>query len=148
MKNKEFNLYIDGKPVEVSETVYREYQCGERRERYYAQDLKVERIVVDQQERTVTVIPSREDSFERLLAADKQFAAPGESPEEQTVRSVLLESAMEALTDEDRRLIRELYYLDKTEREVSAALHIAKTTLRRKRERILEKLRGLLKENF
>ena len=76
-KNREeranYYLYIDGQAVPVSEQVYRVYQHYERKEEYFSYDLKTEKFQKD----TATFLPSREDSYERLLAKDKQFATSG-----------------------------------------------------------------------
>ena len=87
-KNREestnYYLYIDGQAVPVSEQVYRVYQHYERKEEYFSYDLKVEKF----QKETASFLPSREDSYERLLAKDKQFATSGQPVEEQAVSSV------------------------------------------------------------
>lgn len=145
---KEFYLYIEGKRVKVNEKVYREYHRSKREERYFTKDLKRERMSVDQENKTVRIIPSREDSYERLLDLDKQFAMPGEMMEDKVVREILLEKALESLTSGEQELIWELFYLEKTERQVSEALHMAKTTLHRQRDQILDKLRRLLDDNL
>ena len=147
MNRKEFYLYIEGTRVKVSEEVYREYYKGERKERYFMKDLKERRVLIDPQSGEVTIIPGREDSYERLMETHRQFASYG-NVEEQTVQSLLLEQALSKLTAKERELIEEIYFLEKTERQVSEALHIAKTTLRRRHREILSKLREFLeKEN-
>lgn len=75
MKKKDFYLYIEGKRVKVSEEVYREYYKGERKERYFMRDLKTERVMIDPQSGEVTIIPGREDSYERLMESRSQFAS-------------------------------------------------------------------------
>lgn len=65
-----YYLYINGQAVPVSEQVYRVYQHYERKEEYFSYDLKTEKFQKD----TATFLPSREDSFERLLETDRQFA--------------------------------------------------------------------------
>ena len=143
MKRNEFYLYIEGKRVKVSEEVYREYYKGERKERYFMKDLKARRVMIDPQSGEVTIIPGREDSYERLMESRSQFASYA-NMEEQTVQSLLLEQALGNLTDKERNLIEEIYFLEKTERQVSEALHIAKTTLRRRHREALGKLREFL----
>ena len=147
MSEKGFYLYIDGKPVEVSEAVYLEYYRGERKERYFMEDLKTERFLVDVELQTVTVIPSREDSYERLLEADKQFAANEESTVDTAIKELLLErleEALHTLSDEEMALIHELFYLNRTEREVSKLFHIAVSTLHQRKQTVLRKLAKLL----
>ena len=145
---KEFYLYIEGKPVKVNEEVYRAYHRSKREERYLTKDLKRGKVSVDQENGTVRFIPGREDSYERLLDMDRQFAIPGEMMEDKVVREILLEKALESLTSGEQELIWELFYLEKTERQVSEALHMAKTTLHRQRDQILDKLRRLLDDNL
>lgn len=151
MSEKGFYLYIDGKPVEVSEAVYLEYYRGERKERYFMEDLKTERFLVDVESQTVTVIPSREDSYERLLEADKQFAANEESTVDTAIKELLLErleEALHTLSSEEMALIYELFYLNRTEREVSEHFQIASSTLHDRKQAVLRKLWNLLERFF
>ena len=147
MSEKGFYLYIDGKPVEVSEEVYREYCRGERKERYFMEDLKAEHFIVDAEAQTVTVIPSREDSYERLVEAGKQFGGNCEPMEDSVTRSILLETVIHTLSPEEQKVIRELYYLDKTERDLCALFHVSQNTIHYRKMRALKKLRELLEKN-
>lgn len=146
MKNKEFYISIEGKPVKVTEEVYHEYYHGLRKERYMMEDLKKGRTVISPDTGDVVFIPGREDSLERLQETGRVFPLPGEPMEEQVVRSALLERAVGSLAPEEQALVRELYYLGRTEREAASALHMAKTTFRRRHEQVLLKLRKLLGE--
>lgn len=144
MAEKKYFLYIEGKRVEVTEDVYREYYQGERRERYFMQDLKHGQTVIDPETKKSRYVPGREESLERLMESGVQFAEAGEGMEEQTVTSLLLECAMELLTPVERELVEELYFLERTEREAGKRLGLAKTTLRRRHREVLDKLRNLL----
>ena len=146
-EQEKYYLYIDGQAVPVSEQVFREYDHYERKEEYFTYDLKAEGFTSDQEAQTATFIPSREDSYERLLAAKTQFPSVGPSVEEQAIARLDMKALVRNLTEEERGIIRELYYLDKSEREACAALHLAKTTFRRRKKALLEKLRNLLNEN-
>lgn len=144
MTEKDFYLYIDGQSVKVNEEVYREYKRAEDKERYFMRRLKKGRFVVDTEGQTVDYIPSREASYEQLLEADWNFPAPGEAMDEIMVKIQLLETlekALHSLTAEERELIREIFYLEKTEREVSAAYHLTQTAIHKRKKRILEKLK-------
>lgn len=93
------------------------------------------------------VIPSREDSYERLLEAEKQFAEEAEDVEDVAVRAVMLEKLNEALhtlTDEETAIIHALFYKEISEVELAKKLGIARTTLQSRKYKILEKLRKLL----
>ena len=143
-KNQEersnYYLYINGQAVPVSEQVYRAYQHYERKEEYFSYDLKTEKF----QKETATFLPSREDSFERLLEQDKQFAASGVSVEEQAVSSVWLEELLQCLSADERVILHKLYFEDKSERNVSIELGISKTALHHRKVKLLQKLKKLL----
>lgn len=141
MAEKEYFLYIEGKKVEVTEEVYREYYRGERRERYFMEDLKHGRTVTDLETKENRYVPGREDSLERLMESGVQFAETGEGMEEQMVTSLLLECAMELLTPVERELVEEPNFLESTEREAGKRLGLVKTTLRRRE--VLDKLRNI-----
>ena len=143
-KNQEeranYYLYIDGQAVPVSEQVYRAYQHYERKEEYFSYDLKTEKF----QKETATFLPSREDSYERLLEKDRQFAASGVSVEEQAVSSVWLEELLQCLSADERVILHKLYFEDKSERNVSIELGISKTALHHRKVKLLQKLKKLL----
>lgn len=147
-KNDKRVIEIDGRKIEVSEEVYMEYHRGQRKERYIMKDLKRGQIMIDGEK--ITVKPGREDSVERLIETHPQyFIEESEGPEELLEKKELLEclaEALHSLSDEEWQLIQELYYLDRTEREVSAALSLAKTSLHRRKKAILSKLRKILEE--
>lgn len=147
-KQKKFYLYIDGQAVPVSEQVFQTYHHYGRKEEYFTYDLKTEKFSCDQEAQTATFTPSREDSYERLLETNHQFAADGPSPEEEAISSLWLEDLMRSLSPEEQGIIHQFYVLDKSERDACAALRLAQTTFRRRRDALLEKLRKLLKENF
>ena len=146
-KQKKY-LYINGKAVAVSEQVFRTSRHHGRKEEYFIYDLKTEKFSCDQETQTVRFTPSREDSYERLLAANHQFAAAGPSPEEEAISNLWLEDLMRGLSPEEQDIITQIYVLDRTEEEACAALHWARATLQRRKKALLKKLRNLLKENF
>ena len=57
----------------------------------------------------------------------------------------MLLKALETLTADERFLIDEIYFQEKTEREVSAKLNIPKTNVHRLKEKILKKLKKKIK---
>lgn len=146
--NKQFYLPVDGHNVPVSKKVHDEWRKFERKERYFSVDLKTESFSYDPKKRTATFIPAREDSYERLLEEGEQFGNPDEElPEDVVVKADLLERlilALDALSPSERRLIEEFFYLEMTEREISAKLGIAPSTLRDRKNKILRKLRNVV----
>ena len=148
-EEKKFYLHIGGKNVEVSEEIYRIYKSSEEKERYFMKRLKKGRFVTDPEGRGSVYIPGREKSFEKLLDEEWELADPGEGIEDRVVKAFLLEeleAALATLSGEERMLVEELFYLEKTEREVCDALHMAKTTLNRRKQAILKKLRERMQE--
>lgn len=67
MDQKDFYLYIDGKPVKVTEEVYHAYYHAEDKERYFMGKLKKGRTVVDPITKQEHFVPGREQSYEHLL---------------------------------------------------------------------------------
>ena len=55
-------IWVRGRYVEVTDEVYTAYMQGDRKMRYFENDLKTERFVLGEEEQVVQVIPSREDS--------------------------------------------------------------------------------------
>lgn len=146
-KNQQRYIYIEGQAIPVSEDVYRVCKHYERKEEYFTYDLKTEKFSCDQEAQTATFTPSREDSYERLLEANQQFASAGLSPEEEATASIWLEDLMRGLSPEERDIITQLYILDKSERQACAALNLALSTFHHRKKALLEKLRNLLSEN-
>lgn len=67
---------------------------SDRKMKYQQYDLKVERYWFDSTEQTVTYVPSREDSYNRLLDGNRQFADDSESVEDAAVKAVLIEKLL------------------------------------------------------
>ena len=132
-------IWIRGQYVEVTDEVYRTYVQGDRKMRYFENDLKTERFVLGKEGQVVQIIPSREDSLDRLVDENAQQF----SDEQESVESVVLHklevdrlhTALSLLTPEERALIQALFFEEKTERQynkhvdgrqlVNAALGVA-----------------------
>ena len=81
-------IWIRGQFVEVTDEVYRAYMQGDRIIRYFENDLKTERFVLGKEGQVVQIIPSREDSLDRLVDENAQQF----SDEQESVESVVLTS--------------------------------------------------------
>lgn len=145
---KQRYLCIDGQAVPVTEEVYRAYWHYTAKEDYFTRQLKTERFSADQDTQTATFTPSREDSYERLLEQDRQFACESKPVEEQAVSSLWMEELFSTLSKEEQQIIYQLYFLEKSEREVCAAMNLVLSTFQRRKRVLLEKLRKNLEENF
>lgn len=146
-EGEKYYIALDGQTLEVSRELYKAYYKGRRKERYFTQDLKQERTRVDKKTGQITVIPSREDSYERLLEAEKQFAEDVENIEDAAIRAVMLEkltAALHTLADEEKAIIHALFYQEVSEVELAKRMGIPRTTLRSRKDKILVKLKELL----
>ena len=74
--SKQRYLYVEGEKIPVSEEVYEVYYHFSRKERYFSEDLKREKLLYNSEQKIAVLLPSCEDSYERLLEQDKQFPAP------------------------------------------------------------------------
>lgn len=146
-EREKYYIGLNGQTFEVSRELYEAYYKGQRKEKYFTHDLKQEHIKVDKKTGEVTIIPSREDSYERLLETEKQFAEEAESVEDAAVRAVMLaklKEALHTLSDEEAGIIYALFYQEISEVELAGKLGVARTTLQSRKYKILEKLRKRL----
>ena len=140
-------IWVRGQYVEVTDEVYMAYTQGDRKMRYFENDLKTERFVLGKEGQVVRVIPSREDSLDRLMDENAhQF--PHEESVENTVLHKLevdkLHTALAMLTPEERALIQALFFEEKTERHVEESLGLYRNAVHVRKIMILNKLKKLL----
>ncbi len=117
---------------------------------YQEYDLKAEQTIVDAKNHRVTVLSSREDSYERLVDMSIQFAEESLSTEEQVFQRMELEQlhrALSSLSDEERYLIQKIFFNERTERDLAEELGCSQNAVNKRKQRILDKLRRFL-QNF
>lgn len=151
MSEKIFYIKVGGRKIAVSEEVYLEYRRSLDREKYFMKDLKQGRVIVDQENMTVTYIPGREISYESLLEADWDFPSADRPADDMLIMAQLmekLEEALHILSDEEMELIQELFYLERTEREAAKLFRVSQNTVHYRKNKVLEKLKGALKKFF
>lgn len=141
---------IHGQYVEVTDEVYRAYMQGDRKMRYFENDLKTERFVLGKEGQVVQIIPSREDSLDRLVDENaRQF-----SDERENVESVVLyelevdrlHAALSLLAPEERALIQALFFEEKTERQYADELGVYRNAVHVRKMKALKKLKSLLED--
>lgn len=144
-KQKKWYITVGAERIEVTEEVYHAYWHYTEKEKYFMGKLKQGKFVSNPEDETAGFTPSREDSLERLSECGFQFPDTSTpTPDDEVVKGELfdlLDRAIEKLTDDEFQLIQELFYFEKTEREVCRTLHYAKSSLHRKKEQILKKLK-------
>ena len=149
MTDNKRKLWINGQFVEVTDEVYQVYMKGDRKMRYFETDLKIERMILSEEGEVKRIIPSREDSLNRLSDDNaRQFADTSESVEDIVLRRVAeedLHQALRKLNDEEYALIRAMFYDGLTERAYARILGVSQAAVHKKKMRILNKLKNFLK---
>ena len=134
---------------EASKEVIELLKETERKMQYQEYDLKAERTIIDQEAQQIRIIPSREDSYERLVEQDVQFLDDREQVEDQVLRkmqSEMLHKALSLLSDGEEELIRLLFFEERTEREVAETMGIYHNAVHNQKKHILRKLKNILKK--
>ena len=134
---------------EASEEVIAVLRTTERKMQYQEYDLKTERTIIDHKTQTVQVIPSREDSYERLLEKNQQFSSDDKLPEEQLLHMLLLkqlENALHNLSTDELALIYALFYQEQTESQLGKALNISQAAVNKRKSKVLKKLRDFFEK--
>ena len=143
-------IWVRGQLIEVTDEVYRAYMQGDRKMRYFENDLKTERFVLGKEGQVVQIIPSREDSLDRLVDENaRQF-----SDEQESVESVVLlklevdrlHTALSLLTPEERALIQALFFDERKESELAVELGISQPAVYKRKMKILKKLKIFLEK--
>ena len=118
--------------------------------RYFENDLKTERFVLGKEGLVVQIIPSREDSLDRLVDEhDRQF-----SDEQESVESVVLHklevdrlhTARSLRAPEVRARSQALFFEEKTERQYADELGVYRNAVHVRKMKVLKKLRSLLED--
>lgn len=143
-------VWVSGQYIEVTDAVYDAYMKGDRKIRYFENDLKMERVLMDTDGHIRQIIPSREDSLDRLMDDNaEQFTDHHESVEDMVLRKISAEKlyqALEELSEKERELIVELFFEEKTERELAAVLGISQPAVHKQKNKILKKLKTFLEK--
>ena len=128
--------------------MYRAYMQGDRKMRYFENDLKTERFVLGKEGQVVQIIPSREDSLDRLVDENaQQFSGEQESVESVVLHKLevdRLHTALSLLTPEERALIQALFFDERKESELAMELGISQPAVYKRKMKVLKKLKLLL----
>ena len=120
----------------------------DRKTEYMEYDLKRERCRVNQSKKTVQFLPSREDSYERLVEEEHAPFADERVDVQAAVEYRLmleqLNQALGKLSEDERRLIHALFFEERTQCEISQTLGISQPAVIKRRVKILAKLKKFL----
>jgi len=129
---KDYNIKLtDGTLVPVTEEVYRAYKQSQWRESNRRRAVNERERSLEQVEEGGVHITSQEKLVEQIV-------------EDKLLLEMLLK-ALETLTEDERFLIDEIYFQEKTIREVASEVNIPFQTVHSKRNKIIEKLKKILK---
>ncbi len=131
----------NGIAVEVSDEIFEILKKSDRRIRYVEEDLKQTRYIINKKKCTTREIPAREDSLDRLTALGFDFTDSTADFDEAVLIKIMLDQALEKLSDEERYLITQLFYFGRTERSLAEQLGVSQYTVNRNKHKILKKLK-------
>lgn len=141
-------LWINGEYVDVTDEIYTVYFKGQRKMNYFEKDLKSERVVKDKNGDIKKIIPSREDSLDRLLSDNlRQFSDNSESVETvvQTNDEIdKLHIALKQLSANEWVIIKMLFYDEMSERDTAKVLGISQVAVNKRKHCILKKLKKII----
>ena len=141
-------LWINGEYIDVTDEIYTVYFKGQRKMSYFEKDLKSERVVKDKNGDIKKIIPSREDSLDRLLSDNlRQFSDNSESVETvvQTNDEIdKLHIALKQLSADEWVIIKMLFYDEMSERDTAKVLEISQVAVNKRKHRILKKLKKII----
>lgn len=133
-ENKKYTIVVKRQRVEVSEAVYRAYHKEREAERYQNKlirqnELSLERFYEDGVNIDYLIVRIQPDILDKLIHQEQLEA---------------MWIALQSLPEDERSIIDELFFNDKSERKLAAELDIPRMTLSDKKNRILKNLKKLL----
>ena len=133
-ENKKYTIIVKKQRVTVSEAVYRAYHKEREAERYQNKlirqnELSLERFHEDGVNIDYLIVRVQADIVDKLIYQEQLES---------------LWSALQSLPVDERSLIGELFFNEKSERKLASELGMATMTLHDRKHRILKKLRELL----
>ena len=135
--------------VEITPEVLAELRVSDRQMRHFEEELKTEGFESDNEKQTARFIPSREDSYVRLMEDEKrQFSDATPGVEDAVLRRKTLRHLHRALAQleaAELELIQAYYYQELTERECAAAAGIKQSSFHKRRVAVLRKLKNFMK---
>lgn len=141
---KIYQIYCNGQLFEVSKELHDYYKESERKLTYAEKDRKQERTRRNRQTGKTEILPSMEDSIDRLIENDVQFVAEQEDIIDTVMRKLLVEKLLSHLTADEKELIVQIYFLGFTEREIAKTKGVNHNAIHKKKLSILVKLHKLL----
>lgn len=147
-KQKEaYTIPVQGGGVPVTKTLYKVWKHYENKEDYFMVGQKEEHFRYNPEKGIAEILPGREDSLDRLLGTGAEFAQDQSSVEDRAIASIMLQSLMVRLSQQEQEILYLRYYLGLSIEEAAKALGVPRTTFRRNLSNLVKKCRWLLKNS-
>ena len=133
-ENKKYTIVVKRQRVEVSEAVYRAYHKEREAERYQSKlirqnELSLERFREDGVNIDYLIVRVQPDIVDKLIHQEKLEA---------------LWSALQSLSEDERSLIDEIFFNEKSKSQVARSIGVNQSTVSRRLSKILSKLKNLM----
>ncbi|ADL05700.1 sigma-70 family RNA polymerase sigma factor [Lacrimispora saccharolytica] len=133
-ENKKYTIVIKKQRVEVSEAVYRAYHKEREAERYQNKlirqnELSLERFHEDGVNIDYLIVRVQPDIVDRLVHQEQLEA---------------LWIALQSLPEDERSLIDEIFFNERSESQVAKSIGINQSTVNRRLSKVLSKLKNLM----
>lgn len=123
-------IYVNGEKIYVSDEIYKVYKKQKNREEY------IKRLDVEFLDFSFVENYSIKDIEDKRINVEKIV--------ETNLLIDQLQKAMEALSDDEREIIKRIYFDDESLRKVAKSRNVSHPSLIKKRNRILKKLREMI----
>ena len=135
--DKKYYLFVNGKKIEVSEEIYKVYWQEKNHENYLKQ--------IDKKNHLLLFSSLDQDGhFEGNVVDDK---CDLNKVIQTQIMIEAVRDAVSKLTDEEKEIIQRLYYDDETLRMLAKDKKISHPAMIKRRDKILSKLKDLLKDH-
>ena len=135
-ENKKYTIVVKRQRVEVSEAVYHAYHKEREAERYQNKlirqnELSLERFREDGVNIDYLIVRVQPDIVDRLIHQEQLEA---------------LWIVLQSLSEDERSLIDEIFFNEKSESQVAKSMGVNQSTISRRLLKILSKLRNLMEK--
>ena len=135
--DKKYYLFVNGKKIEVSEEIYKVYWQEKNHENYLKQIDKKNHLLLfsslDQDGHFEGNVPDDKCDLNKVVQTQIMIEA--------------VRDAVSKLTGEEKEIIQRLYYDDETLRMLAKDKKISHPAMIKRRDKILSKLKDLLKDH-
>ena len=149
-EKQEYYISVNGEKVQVSKEVYEAYYKMGRRSRYLENDIKYGKAVKDKNGNTY-FREAMEDSVERLTASGKEPYSVDTYPSDEEYDAavfLLLKKALEILSEDEKAIVSDLYFKNKSARETASKRGVSHTAINKRNKTIIKKLKNFMDEGF